>query len=160
MKKFILFLAIFTFVVSMSACGTNGYYENGYSAGYEDGYDDAESEMRVIAEESFESGCEAGHEDGYYTGYYDGYETGYDEGFENGERDISESLDYQLSKIRSETSAQYGISPYEAAQVLETYLDCPSEVTTEDLIVAIEAISYCYENSHYAINEIIYSIIY
>ena len=151
MKRIISFIAIFSLLVSMSACGTNGYYENGYAAGYDDGYSEAKWEMTIELEDGLDSGYDTGRDEGYSYGYDDGY----CDGFEDGENELSGSLDWELSKVRKAANSIFGLSPYEAVQILTNYADDPAEVSEDDLVAAIGAISYYYEYSNSAIYDLI-----
>lgn len=151
MKKFVLFLVLLFVAVNFSSCVTNGYYEEGYAAGYDDGYSDAKFEMTSIAEDWMESGYDTGYDDGYIGGC----EEGYVDGFEDCESELSGSLDWKLSEVRGKAKEIFGISPYEAVQVITNYADDPSEISEDDLIAAIGSISYYYEYSNSAIYDLI-----
>mgnify|MGYP006923190534 CR=1 FL=1 len=95
---------------------------------------------------SYRETYDDGYEEGYADGYYEGQCAGYYEGIDEAKRYIAFVLDDDLSSLSDKIEADYGLSTYDALNILSNYYDVPEEVTEEELNLAILVIClYCYD---------------
>ena len=85
------------------------------------------------------------YDSGYEDGYYEGYNDGYYDGIAKAQTYIASLAEEDLSSLCRDIEKEYGVSPYEAVEILSNYADVPDEVSDESLHNAILAVYnyYC-----------------
>lgn len=129
MRKLASLIIAVTFVFALVGCFSASEYDEEYDQGYEAGY---------------KVGYTAGSEDGYIEGYNEA-----EEYYEfRPSREYDDGPGVELWEVEEEASwyayEKSGLSAYEAAQIVGTYLDGGNDFTHEEYLQAVESLMYFY----------------